>query len=208
MDNLIKIDFLKEPHPDERIERLTARRRELETQGETLMEETERIIAKARLMTAEKRPNGKSAAKSRTQLKKIKTAGDALGDIAIQVGTQQTSSNDLEEATLTFTDSEEKMLKQLSASLALSAKTIIESAISYAYFDTKKKGLKIDQLPEYLQALGSRTFKLALSAETIHKLDELEMAQNLSECAATRIRLLYKKLINYESSTSSTRKSK
>jgi|GEM_PF-2590409 len=120
---------------------------------------------------------------------------DALGDIAVQEGTQQVSSNDAEEVSLKFTDFEEKMLKKLTSSLALSVKVVVESAISYVYFYTKNRELKVDQLPEYPQTLGSSTFKLALAAETTHKLNELEMTQKLSECAVTGIRLLHNKLI-------------
>lgn len=120
---------------------------------------------------------------------------DALGNIAIQEGTQQVGSDDIEEVSLKFTDSEVKMLKKLTSSLALSVKVVIESAISYVYFYTKNQKLGVDQLPEYPQILGSNPFKLTLAAETAHKLEELGMTQKQSECAVTGIRLLYHQLI-------------
>lgn len=122
-------------------------------------------------------------------------AQDALQYLAVQEGTQHADIDEIEEVSLKFTDSEAMMLKKLTSSLALSVKVVIESAISYVYFYTKDRKLKVDQLPEYPQTLGSLPFKLALAAETIHKLDELGMAHKLSECAVTGIRLLYNQLI-------------
>jgi hypothetical protein len=120
---------------------------------------------------------------------------DTLQSIAIREGTQQIDRDEIEEVSLQFTDSEAMMLKKLTSSLALSVKVVVESAISYVYFYTKDRNLKVDQLPEYRQTLGSRTFKLELATEIAHKLDELGMAHQLSECAVTGIRLLYHQLI-------------
>ncbi len=122
-------------------------------------------------------------------------AQDALQSTAVQEGLQLVDWDDIEEVSLHFTDSEAMMLKKLTASLALSVKVVVESAISYVYFYAKDRDLNVDQFPEYPQSLGSRTFKLALAAETAHKLDELGMAHKLSECAITGIRLLYHQLI-------------
>lgn len=72
MDNLIEVDFLRGLNPEEKIERLAARRQELETQEADLTAETDLIIAKAQRMTAEKQLSGRTAAKSRTRPKKPK----------------------------------------------------------------------------------------------------------------------------------------
>ena len=122
-------------------------------------------------------------------------AQDALRNLAVQEGTQQVALDSMEEVSLKFTDFEMKMLKNLTSSLALSVKVVIESAISYVYFYTKKRGLQVDQLPEYPQTLGSSIFKLSLAVETTHKINELEMNHKLSECAVTGIKLLYNQLI-------------
>lgn len=122
-------------------------------------------------------------------------AQDALQNLAVQEGTQHVDIDEIEEVSLKFTDSEAMMLKKLTSSLALSVKVVVESAISYVYFYTKDRKLKVDQLPDYPQTLGSQPFKLVLAAETTHKLDELGMAHKLSECAVTGIRLLYHQLI-------------
>jgi hypothetical protein len=120
---------------------------------------------------------------------------DALREIALQEGIQAVEKDAPEEVSLQFTDSEATMLKKLTSSLALSVKVVVESAISYVYFYTKNRGLRIEQLPEYPDELGTTTLKLALAAETTHKLDELGMTQKLSECAVTGVRLLYHQLI-------------
>ena len=87
------------------------------------------------------------------------------------------------------------MLHKLASSLALSAKIVIESAINYVYFYSKNQQLEVNQLPEYPNTLGSTPFKLALAAETTHKLAELGLTEKTSECTVAGIRLLYEKLI-------------
>jgi hypothetical protein len=120
---------------------------------------------------------------------------DALRDIAIEEGTQIVNLNSTEEVVLKFTDREKTMLKKLTASLALSVRVIVESAISYVYFYTQNRGLRVEALPEYPKVLGSHDFKLALAAETAYKLEELGMTQHLNECVITGIHLLYNQLI-------------
>jgi hypothetical protein len=99
------------------------------------------------------------------------------------------------EVILKFSDSEKHMLKQISSSLALSVRVVVESAVSYVYFYTQRRGLRVEALPEYPQALGSHDFKLTIAAETIHKLEELGMTQHFSQCAIVGIHLLYNQLI-------------
>jgi hypothetical protein len=103
--------------------------------------------------------------------------------------------NSPEEVILKFTDSEKNMLRQLNSSLALSVRVVVESAVSYVYFYTQSRGLRVEALPEYPQDLGSHEFKLTLAAETVHKLEELGMTQHFSECAIAGIHLLYNQLI-------------
>lgn len=52
--NIIPVDFLKGLTPEKRIEVLLTRIQELETQEQTLTEETERLLAQARRMVASK----------------------------------------------------------------------------------------------------------------------------------------------------------
>ncbi len=52
--NVIPVDFLKGLTPEKKIEVLYARIQELETQEQTLTEETERLLAQARRMVASK----------------------------------------------------------------------------------------------------------------------------------------------------------
>jgi hypothetical protein len=120
---------------------------------------------------------------------------DALRDIAMQEGTQIVTADFAEEVVLKFTDREKTMLKKLTASLALSVRVIVESAISYVYFYTQDRGLRVEALPEYPEVLGSHDFRLALAAETTHKLEELGMTQHLNECVVAGIHLLYNQLI-------------
>jgi hypothetical protein len=100
-----------------------------------------------------------------------------------------------EEVVLKFTEQEKMMVRELTACLALSVRVIVESAISYVYFYTQNRGLRVEALPEYPRVLGSHDFNLALAAETTHKLEVLGMTEHFNECAITGIYLLYNQLI-------------
>jgi hypothetical protein len=105
------------------------------------------------------------------------------------------TQNSTEEVILKFTEQEKTMVKKLTVCLALSVRVIVESAISYVYFYTRNRGLRVEALPEYPKVLGSHEFKLALAAETTHKLEVLGMTEHLNECAIAGIYLLYNQLI-------------
>jgi hypothetical protein len=105
------------------------------------------------------------------------------------------TQNSTEEVVLKFTEQEKAMAKKLTVCLALSVRVIVESAISYVYFYTQNRGLRVEALPEYPKVLGSHEFKLPLAAETTHKLEVLGMTEHPNECAIAGIYLLYNQLI-------------
>lgn len=139
-------------------------------------------------------------------------------DQAIVEGSRQANEVEPEEITLEFTDSEQKMLKDLAIALALSVKVLLESAISYVYFhrEDKKLLMKIeeyskrpnegnkeaeestDKIEESPKRSNSHTKKLILAVETSHKLEELGMRNKINECVIIGIDLLYEKLIKGE----------
>ncbi|MEB3339005.1 MAG: hypothetical protein VKJ46_16155 [Leptolyngbyaceae bacterium] len=94
------------------------------------------------------------------------------------------------------------MLKQLTATLALSVKVIVEAAINYLHFYVRDRGISVHQLANYPQTLGSHSFKLILGAETSHKLEELGMAKQPNECAVLGIQLLYENLVGHNQKVS------
>lgn len=135
---------------------------------------------------------------------------------AIAEGKRQANEVEPElEASLEFTDAEQKMLNKLAAALALSTKVLLESAISYVYFHKKDKNLlkKIeeyskhhnqeakeskDKIEEYPKRSQPNTINLALALETSYKLEQMGMKNKINECVIVGINLLHKKLIDNE----------
>lgn len=123
---------------------------------------------------------------------------------AIADGMRQANEVEPElEITLKFTDSQQKMLKELTSALALSVEIMLESAISYVYFHRKDKKIfeeypkqhdkESEESPKHSSLL---TKKLALAAETSYKLEKLGMTDKINECVVTGIQLLYEHLID------------
>jgi hypothetical protein len=131
--------------------------------------------------------------------------------MAIQEGIQQAEEPPEETVTLKLSDPDAQMLKKLSASLSLSAKVMVESAMSYAYFYTQSHSSSDERASSSMdsKALQQNPDKpitpsadtpvhslvLPLSLETRHKLDSLNMADDPSRCAVMGIRLLHDHLI-------------
>ena len=136
---------------------------------------------------------------------------------AIAEGIRQ--ANEVEpdlEITLEFTDSQQKMLKELTKALALSVEILLESAISYVYFYREDKNLlkkieeysedpnqeneeadkSTDKIEESPKRSNSHTKKLTLATETLYKIEKLGMTDRINECVATGIKLLYEQLID------------
>ncbi|NJR67019.1 MAG: hypothetical protein HC772_19630 [Leptolyngbyaceae cyanobacterium CRU_2_3] len=121
---------------------------------------------------------------------------DALGQSAIALGVQQANHfAPLEEVTLQLDELTKQKLKRLSNSMSLSVKTIIESAINYAYAHITESKLVADDLNAERLPIGDFPFKMALSLETTEKLERLGMKQSISACAMIGINLLYDRLI-------------
>ncbi len=117
------------------------------------------------------------------------------------------------EITLEFTNSQQKMLKELTSALALSVEILLESAISYVYFQRKDNQFW-KKFEEYIRRHNQEykdsqqetekspkrstllTKKLILAAETSYKLEELGMTDRINECVVTGIQLLYEHLID------------
>ncbi|MEA5604900.1 hypothetical protein [Nostoc sp. UHCC 0252] len=118
------------------------------------------------------------------------------------------------EIILEFTETQRNMIMELTSALTLSVEVLLETAISYVYYNYKKyqefanklEELSIAQKNIYEQAhkqienspkcRKTLTKKLILAAEISHKLEELGMAEKINECVATGIDMLYKKLTN------------
>jgi hypothetical protein len=121
---------------------------------------------------------------------------DPLGQSAIALGVQQ--ANDLaplEEITLQLDELTKQKLKRLSNSMSLSIKTVIESAINYAYAYITESKLIADEVNTKGLPIGDFSFKMVLSLETTEKLERLGMRESISECAMIGINLLYDRLI-------------
>jgi hypothetical protein len=119
-----------------------------------------------------------------------------LGQSAVVLGLQQASHlAPLEEVTLQLDELTKQKLKRLSNSMSLSIKTVIESAINYAYAHITESKLIAHDLQTERLPTGDFPFKMTLSLETTEKLERLGMRQSISECAMIGINLLYDRLI-------------
>jgi hypothetical protein len=117
---------------------------------------------------------------------------DPIGQSALDRGlAQATQPSPTEEITLQLDELTQHKLKRLANSMALSIKTIIETAINYTYADIKHSQTPPDQLPP----IGDFPFKITLSLETQTKLEQIGMSHAVSECAIFGINLLYDRLI-------------
>ncbi len=120
---------------------------------------------------------------------------DALLEREISEVVQQVNKAPKVENTIRVTEEQEEIVKKICAALGLSLRTILNSAIKYALFYAKAKGVPLYELEEYPKSLGVRPLKLMVTAETSAKLKEFDMTEKLNECAVTGIQLLYKGLI-------------
>lgn len=115
-------------------------------------------------------------------------------DSAIQ---QTNNTDEPQQVSINITESQEKMAGELRKALGLAFGVTINSAIKYALFYTKNQQLSLEQLPEYPSCISSHSVKIKVTPETWHKLRESNKENQLHECAAVGIELLYKKLINF-----------
>jgi hypothetical protein len=120
---------------------------------------------------------------------------DALMEREIFEVIQQANEAPRVENIIRVTEEQEEIVKKLCVALGLSLKTIVNSAIKYALFYAKAKGVPLYELEEYPKSLGVRPLKVMVTAETSEKLKESGMTEKLIECAVTGIQLLYKGLI-------------
>lgn len=133
-----------------------------------------------------------------TQIKTQKNeADDAYTEQIIAEATQQADeTEEPEQVTIMVFESHEKMAKEVSNSLGLAFRVMLNSAIKYALFEAQRKGIKLNKFKEYPNSLGSHSLKLKVTAETRLKLKESGMTtEQLSECAVVGIELLHKRLI-------------
>jgi hypothetical protein len=120
---------------------------------------------------------------------------DALGQSAIALGLAQLDDHAAEEIILELDELTQQRLKRLAASMSLSVKTIIESAINYTYSYITESKITADELPRAIPSKDSFQFKIILSLETTKKLELIGMSKSITECAIIGTNLLYDRLI-------------
>lgn len=123
---------------------------------------------------------------------------DFMIEEAIKQGKQQAAeTKPLSEVTFRFSETQEKMLTELTTALGLSAKTTVQSAIKFVQFYAERKKVPdLKKLKDYPVKLeGEPRLKFNLTAETSSKLEDLGMAEYPNECAVLGIQLLYNSLI-------------
>ena len=114
---------------------------------------------------------------------------DLYVERAIAEAMQQSNTfEEPEQVSITITESQEKMAAELRKALGLAFGVTLNSAAKYALFYAKYHGLRIEELAEYPNSPASHSLKLK----------ESNAVDQLSECIATGIQLLYKQLINVE----------
>ncbi len=140
---------------------------------------------------------------------------DFLVEQAIKEGMRQAAEIEPEQViAIEFNNEQGHKIIELTSALTLSSEILLESAISYFSYQYKTNpefaqkwkeyGQQVvKQSDEYIQQ--TKTFynhsrpvikKLTLSAETLHKLKEIQMEEKVQDCVAIGINLLYEKLTN------------
>lgn len=121
---------------------------------------------------------------------------DNLTERAISEGVQQTTEvGKAEEFTIKVTESQQKMVEELYSVLGLALRLVVNSAIKYAVFYAKNKGVPLEKLQGYPNSLGTHSLRVALTAETRAKLEDGGMTERISECVVVGIQLLHERLI-------------
>jgi hypothetical protein len=119
--------------------------------------------------------------------------------LAIHEGLQQSQDNQQTEdkVIIKISETEREMLKLLSNALALSSKSVIESAINYLYFyvthNAEKETDMISTFPNSESESGY-CFSLYLDTETWFKLEKLNLQNQVNASVVLGIRLLYQQL--------------
>jgi hypothetical protein len=141
---------------------------------------------------------------------------DYIVDQAIAKGLQQAAEAEAEaelEVALEFNDEQLKKIQQLAVALELSVTALLDTAVGYVYFNrddeevkkmlaecvskAKKNSVK-DEYNQKYAISGAHIKKLMLTALVAHKLEVLGMTDNVYECVATGINLLYERLITHK----------
>jgi hypothetical protein len=132
------------------------------------------------------------------------TTLDPVIQLAIHDGLQQLkdSQNSAEKISLQLPETERNLLKEISESLALSGKVVIESAINYLYFylthhpelDPAKILETVDR-PEQSDQPKTYHLSLHLDLETLQKLEILGLQSHVNSSVIMGIHLLHKKLV-------------
>lgn len=147
--------------------------------------------------------------------KKNHQTEDFLVENAMKNGTQKIEEDHVEKQyiTLRYTNSELDKIKELTSVLRLSKELFIETAISYLYFrfsenkdsiqkiiseETEKFKSEFQEISfssKSRKELDRLSGKIKLSPEISHKVEQLNMKDNINECLFTGINLLYQQLI-------------
>jgi hypothetical protein len=139
---------------------------------------------------------------------------DYIVEQAIAEGLQQAAEAEPElEVALEFDDEQLKKIQQLTLALELSVTALLDTAVGYIYFNrddeevkkmlaecvnkAKDKSVK-DEYSQKYAISRARVKKLMLTALVAHKLRVLGMTDNIYECVATGINLLYERLITHK----------
>jgi hypothetical protein len=138
---------------------------------------------------------------------------------AIAKGLQQAAEAEPElEVALEFDDEQLKKIQQLTLALELSVIALLDTAVGYVYFNrddgevkkmlvecvnrTKKNSVQ-DEYNQKYTISRTHTKKLMLTALVAHKLEVLGMTDNVYECVAIGINLLYERLITHKTKVAS-----
>jgi hypothetical protein len=120
----------------------------------------------------------------------------AVIDRAMQLGAQQAASAEPDAAIrIRLTPTHLEMVKTLCGILGLSVRSVLNVAARYAVYAAQSRGVAPTSLREFPRRLEGTEIEFAPTGETLAKLREVEMLDNLNQCAVAGLKLLHRKIV-------------
>jgi hypothetical protein len=121
-------------------------------------------------------------------------------DRALKIGWEQASGSDGDnDVELKLTVELEQMVLALCTVFGLSVRATLNACLRYGLHWATAQGVSIQSLREYPKRLNGEVTRFAVTAETLGKVREAHMLEQMPACTVAGIKLLHGRTLNFKS---------
>jgi hypothetical protein len=125
--------------------------------------------------------------------------GGAVIDRALNAGLALAAASARDaDAEVLLTPAQEKMVTELCDVLGLSARSVLNAAVRYALYYARVQRVEPHRLKEFPKRSEGRVVSFALTAETLARLREANLVEQLPGCAVAGVKLLHERTLKFK----------